>query len=132
MESEPNDGANESGGSGSSGVSYPDVPLLLLNFEETPPIYANDVYISTDPAGLQFVFTRFLPPPVLTEADRQRILDRGHYVHDVVARLVLPPVVAERLLRMLPERVETQQSQQSEYANNLRAEPTEEAGSDNG
>lgn len=128
MDSEPNngagkpeDGTNEQEDSAGGAIPYPDVPLLLVGFDETPPAYASEVYISTDPAGLQFVFTRFLPPPVLTEADRRRILDRGHYDHEVVARVVLPSAVVEAMLQRLPERLATQLDQERAYLESIRA-----------
>ncbi len=38
----------------------PDIPILLVDFEETPAHYANDVYVGADPMGIQLVFTQLL------------------------------------------------------------------------
>lgn len=60
-------------------ASTSDVPLRIVGFDDTQPVFANDAYVSSDPMSLQLVFTRFLPPPVVTRRINKESRSRGLY-----------------------------------------------------
>ena len=109
----------------------PQVQLRIVGFDETAPQYANDVHVSSDAMGLQLVFTRFLPPPVVTESDQQRLAELGYVPNEVVARVIVPRLLVERLLRILPERLAQQRLIQDDYSEWLQkgaADVTDDVG----
>lgn len=105
----------------------PLVPIRIVGYDAIPPQYANEIYVASDPMGLHLVFTRFLPPPIATESDQQRVDEIGFVPNEVVARVVIPPYVANRLLRLIPERLEKHR----EFADELGAMLEDEQGEGN-
>lgn len=83
----------------------PLVPIRIVGYDDVEPQYANEVYVAADPMGLHLVFARFLPPPISTESDQRRIEEMGYVPNEVVARVVVPRYVAERLMRTIPDRL---------------------------
>lgn len=100
----------------------PGIPLRIVGFERTSPVYANEVHVSADPMALQLVFTQLLPPPIATVSDQQRIAEQGFLPVEVVARVVLAPAAVERLIDLLQDRLGYQREQASEYEAWLRRE----------
>ena len=105
--------------------ALPEIPLRIVGFDETTPVFANDLQISIDPMSLQLVFTRWLPPPVLTISDQQRLAERGFAPVDVVARVIVPPVVVETMIRLRQERLDRQKAMAEEFAEVLLSESGE-------
>jgi hypothetical protein len=65
-------------------------------------VYASDVQIMAEPGGVQLTFLR--PRPA--EGDLDRSSPEPDATAEVIARVVLPPLAARRLLRLLPRRLE--------------------------
>jgi hypothetical protein len=87
-------------------------PVPIGDEDETALVYASDVRIVAEPGGLQLLFTR---PRAKTEHLGQRSRDYAAAT-EIIARVVLPPSVAQRLLRLLPTRLDQQQALAEEYA----------------
>jgi hypothetical protein len=74
-------------------------------------VYASDVQITADPGGLRLTFMR----------PRAAFHEGGHVVPsddapaEVIARVMLPPLAARRLLRLLPRRLDLQRALADEY-----------------
>ncbi len=90
----------------------------IVHEDDPELVYANDVQIMAEPGGLQLTFLR---PRVAAD-------DAGKTAHDVestptvIARVVLPPLAARRLLRLLPRRLDLQQALADEYDRDTDAE----------
>jgi hypothetical protein len=100
--------------------------IRIVGFDETEPKYANDVFVAADPGALHFIFTRFVPPPIVTEADEQRIAERGFVPNHVVGHIVVPSYVAEKLLQVLPGRLDYQRGSQEQHSGQVGQESAEE------
>lgn len=72
-------------------------------------VYANGVTVVAEPGGLRLIFTR-----TPTEGQPSGAPEAAE--SNVIARLVLPPLAARRLLRLLPDRLELQQALAEAYA----------------
>jgi hypothetical protein len=72
-------------------------------------VYANGVVVVAEPGGLRLIFTR-------TPTAGQPSTGSEAAESDVIASLVLPPLAARRLLRLLPERLDRQQALAEAYA----------------
>ena len=94
---------------------WPQLPLRLVGFDETVAVYANDVHVSVDPMGFQLVFTQYLPAPLLSAADRERVREQGSYPTQVVARVILPPPAALWLAQSLLDRIPGQREAADNY-----------------
>jgi hypothetical protein len=70
--------------------------------------YVNDIAIIPEPGGLRLLFIRSRP--------EERDAGAPGAPSEVIVRLILPPLAARRLLRMLPERLERQEALAEEYA----------------
>jgi len=79
--------------------------VRVVGFDEMEPTYANDIHVAADANTLHFIFTRFLPPPVVTESDRDRLNEVGFVPNHVVAHVIVPTYLAEKLLDLLPDRL---------------------------
>lgn len=80
--------------------------------DEPELVYASDVLIMAESGGLQLSFTR--PRAVVGDAASS---SAGHAPStEVIARVVLPPLAARRLLRLLPRRLDLQQALAEDYA----------------
>ena len=86
-----------------------------FGFVDTHPVYASDVRIAADPGGVQLIFTRFRSRAANVSEPGESI-DADLDLSEVIARIVLPPLAAERLLRLLPDRLVAQQELAREYA----------------
>lgn len=85
---------------------------LAIPYEDDPElVYANDVQIMAEPGGLQLTFLR---PRAATD-DAGRAANDTEATTEVIARVVLPPLAARRLLRLLPRRLDLQQALADEY-----------------
>ncbi|MCC7023522.1 MAG: hypothetical protein IT338_11895 [Thermomicrobiales bacterium] len=71
-------------------------------------VYANGVTVVAEPGGLRLIFTR-----TPTAGEPSNVPEAAE--SDVIARLVLPPLAARRLLRLLPERLDHQQALAEAY-----------------
>jgi hypothetical protein len=89
----------------------PAIPEVI----DTDPVYASDVRIAADPGGVQLIFTRFRPRMANVD-EPEESLDADLSQSEIIARIVLPPLAAERLLRLLPDRLIAQQDLAREYA----------------
>lgn len=88
-------------------------------------IYASDVRILAEPGGVQLTFTR--PRSTLDEpgmASRDRVQS---VTTEVIARVVLPPSAARRLLRLLPRGLDLQQTLAEAYDRETEKEPERDA-----
>jgi hypothetical protein len=79
--------------------------IRVVGFDEMEPTYANDIHVAADANTLHFIFTRFLPPPVVTQSDRDRLNEVGFVPNHVVAHVIVPTYLAERLVDLLPGRL---------------------------
>jgi hypothetical protein len=85
--------------------------FVSVHGDDPELVYANDVQIMAEPGGLQLTFLR----------PRAAVGESGQTAHDneatteVIARVVLPPLAARRLLRLLPRRLDLQQALADEY-----------------
>ena len=89
----------------------PSHPLTVAHEDEAELVYASDVQIMAESGGLQLTFLR--PRPVDETA---RSAHENDVTTEVIARVVLPPLAARRLLRLLPGRLDMQQELADEYA----------------
>jgi hypothetical protein len=64
-------------------------------------LYANDVRVVVDAGGVHLIFSRSQPLETVPDELTQRS-DVGQPENEVIARVVLPPPAARRLLRILP------------------------------
>lgn len=115
----PTDDSQESG---------PEFQFALEGLDEIPLQYTTEVSISVDHFGLHFVFGQLTPPPYMNETDRRRYRERGYIPLPVVARVAVPPALAEYLLAILPERIATQRTFAEEYQQWLDRNRTDAAG----
>lgn len=100
--------SEDSVGENSEATSGTGIPVRIVGYEDVEPGYVNDVYVGTDGSTLNLTFMRFLPQPVYTTADAQPIVEQGYQPAQVVSRVVLPPLVAERMVRLLQDGLERQ------------------------
>ena len=84
------------------------IPIRIVGYDAVEPGYANDVYVGTDGSTLNLTFMRFLPQPIYSLADAQPIVEQGYQPAQVISRIVVPPLVAERLIRLLEEGLDRQ------------------------
>ena len=82
--------------------------IRVVGFDEMEPTYANDIHVAADANTLHFIFTRFLPPPVVTQSDRDRLNEVGFVPNHVVAHVIVPTYLAEKLIDLLPDRLRFQ------------------------
>jgi hypothetical protein len=102
----PTDGSQE---------SEQELQFALEGLDDIPLHYTTEVSISVDHFGLHFVFGQLTPPPYMNETDRRLYRERGYIPLPVVARIAVPPALAEYLLAILPERIATQRRFAEEY-----------------
>lgn len=95
--------------------SVADIEFVMSGLNETPLLYATDVQVGFDHLGFQFVFTQYVPPPVVTQFERRELVERGYVPYPVVARVALPPLLVEYLLTLLPERLGAQKEAAADY-----------------
>jgi hypothetical protein len=90
----------------------------IVRDEDPELVYASDVQILAEPGGVQLTFLR--PRPAAGDIDRSS--PEQDATAEVIARVVLPPLAARRLLRLLPRRLLLQQDLAEEYARATEAE----------
>lgn len=91
--------------------------------EEEPQLaYASDVQIAVDSGGVQLTFTR--PRPMAGDrADGENASQEGRTRTKVIARVVLPPLAARRLLKLLPGGLDSQSVLADRYAQETERDP---------
>jgi hypothetical protein len=110
------------------GASWQNLPVKTV-YHGNDPEYANDCQFFVDPMALRLIFTRYFPPLILSSADQQELEDQGYVSNDVVAHVVIPPLLAKRMISQLQVFLERQDDMQLQYQQMLGGEiqsPTEE------
>lgn len=102
------DVSEDSVGQDSETTSESGIPVRIVGYDAVEPGYANDVYVGTDGSILNLTFMRFLPQPIYSPADAQPIVEQGFQAAQVIGRVVVPPLIAERLIRLLQEGLDRQ------------------------
>lgn len=90
--------------------------------EEPQLAYASDVQIAVDSGGVQLTFTR--PRPIAKDqAAEENVTQEGRTKPKVIARVVLPPLAARRLLKLLPGGLDSQRVLADEYEQETERAP---------
>lgn len=97
-----------------AGASWNNLPVKTI-FHDKDPEYANDCQFAVDPMALRPIFTRYLPPLILSSADRQESEEQGFIANDVVAHVVIPPLLAKRMIAQLQYFLDRQVDMQQQY-----------------
>jgi hypothetical protein len=92
--------------------------MAVVRDDDPELMYASDVQIMADPGGVQLTFLRPLP----VGGDIGRSSPEHDATAEVIARVVLPPLAARRLLRLLPRRLALQRELAEDYARATEAE----------
>jgi hypothetical protein len=113
---------NEPSGSPFESTDHTEVPIKTVGFDETLPVYANECYIAVDPMSLHLVFTRFFAPPAFTTADQEHLDVQGFVPSEVVARIIVPPLLAKRIIKQLQHRLTLHSEIEQDYEAYLDSE----------
>ncbi len=114
------DDSGEAGDQPTAEEQGSNIPLRIVGFDDVPLVFANDIQVSIDAMTLHLVFTQFLPPPVNTPSDMQRITEQGFVPVNVVARVVVPPALVEQMIVLLGQQLEAQRGQADQFAADVR------------
>lgn len=86
-----------------------------VDLDVMQPAYASDIQILVEPGGIHLIFRRFVPATTSSN-ELARSTETPQLVSEVIGRVVLPPRAAERLLRLLPDRLADQRQMADAYA----------------
>lgn len=90
------------------------IPVRLIGHDTVTAHYVSDVQVLFDSQIFHLVFSQFLPPPIVTPSDQERLLEQGFAPSFVVGRMVMTPELVEKTIRVLERQLQNFREQQPE------------------
>lgn len=83
----------------------PVVSVRMVGFDQVPAQFATGMHVTTELGAVQLVFSQFLQPVVLSEADFAVYAAQGYVPSQVIARVIVTPPVLEDIIRVLQQQL---------------------------